>query len=106
VLVVSGRGQRRVTGLPGRDQRHQRKPVAVDELVDLRRQAAWGPADAVIRRLGFRIRVIRSGPVWRVVFVACWCAGAIVASLAARLPEMPPVRGEYSEFVQRFGEVA
>jgi hypothetical protein len=33
-----------------RDQRYQRQPVAVDELVDLRRQPARGAADAVIRR--------------------------------------------------------
>ena len=53
---------RRVPGLPGRDQRHQRKPVPVDELMDLRRQATSGPADTVIRRLDPQILVTRSSP--------------------------------------------
>lgn len=53
---------RRVTGLAGREQRDQRQAVAVDELVDLRRQPAAGAADRVIRRLDGRIRVIRSSP--------------------------------------------
>ena len=53
---------RRVPGLACCQQRDQREPVAVDELVDLRRQAASGAADRVIRRLDARIRVIRSSP--------------------------------------------
>lgn len=43
-------------------QRDQREAVAIDELVDLRRQAAAGAADRVITRLDARIRVIRSSP--------------------------------------------
>lgn len=53
---------RRVAGLPHCQQRDQREAVAIDELVDLRRQAAAGAADRVITRLDARIRVIRSSP--------------------------------------------
>ena len=55
---------RRVARLSRGDQRDQRAPLAVDELVDLRRQAASGAADRVIRRLDARIRVIRYSPLW------------------------------------------
>ncbi len=48
--------------LSGRDQGDQGQPVAVDELVDLRGQAAAGAAASVIRRLESRIRVIRWFP--------------------------------------------
>ncbi|OYX00994.1 MAG: hypothetical protein B7Z14_07405 [Bosea sp. 32-68-6] len=37
--------------MPRRDQRDQRAPVTVDELVDLRRQAASGTADAAAGRI-------------------------------------------------------
>lgn len=61
-----------ITGLTGRDEDHYRQAMAVDELVDLRRQAASGAAYGVVRRLGLRIRAIRlCPPVWRAVFVAC-----------------------------------
>ena len=53
---------RRVTGLTWCDQRDQRQPVAVDELMDLRREATTGATNAVVRRLEPRIRVIRSSP--------------------------------------------
>ena len=52
----------RVAGLTRREQRDQRQAVAVDELMDLRREPAAGAADRVIRRLVGRIRVIRSSP--------------------------------------------
>lgn len=50
---------RRVTRLPWAQQRDQGQTVAVDELVDLRGQAAAGATDAVIRRLDARILVTR-----------------------------------------------
>ena len=57
-------------GLPRGQQRDHRQAVAVDELVDLRREAAAGAGDRVIRRLVGRIRVVRSTPVRCFVFVA------------------------------------
>ena len=53
---------RRVAGVPRCQQRDQREAVAIDELVDRRRQAAAGAADRLARRLDVPIRVIRSGP--------------------------------------------
>jgi len=41
---------RRVTRLAWGDQRDQREPVAIDELMDLRAQPATGAPDAVIGR--------------------------------------------------------
>ncbi len=54
-----GRG---IAGLAGRDEHDQGKTVAVDEVMDLRRQAAAGAADRVVRRLDPWIRVIRPSP--------------------------------------------
>ena len=51
-----------VVGLAGRHQHDQRSAVAVDEVVDLGGQPAAGTADAVVRRLDARIRVIRPSP--------------------------------------------
>ena len=48
-----------VIGLPRRDDRGQRQAVTIDELVDLRGQAAAGASYCVIRRLDPRFRVIR-----------------------------------------------
>lgn len=53
---------RRVAGLTGGDERGQREPVAIDKLMDLRREPAARAADAVIRRLERQIRVVRSSP--------------------------------------------
>ncbi|WP_422334993.1 hypothetical protein, partial [Rhodococcus sp. (in: high G+C Gram-positive bacteria)] len=50
-VVEQIREDRGITGLAGRDEDHHRQAVAVDELVDLRRQAAAGAADGVVRRL-------------------------------------------------------
>lgn len=50
---------RRITRLPWAQQHDQGQTVAVDELVDLRGQAAAGATDAVIRRLDAQILVTR-----------------------------------------------
>lgn len=57
--VLEHRG---VPALPGPEQHHQRPHVPVAQVVDLRRQAAAGAADGVIRRLDAQIRVIRQVP--------------------------------------------
>lgn len=51
-----------VTGLTGSHEDHQRPPGTVDELVDLGAQPATGTANAVVRRLGAEIPVIRPSP--------------------------------------------
>ncbi len=61
-LLHQRQEHRRVARLPRGDQRDQRAPVTVDELVDLRRQAASGTTDAVVRRLFPQILVTRSTP--------------------------------------------
>jgi hypothetical protein len=55
---------RRVPGLAGPDQRHQRTAVAVDERVHFGVPAAAGAADRVVRRLGQQMRVVRPSPRW------------------------------------------
>ena len=49
-------------GQAGTDEDDQRSPPAVDELMDLGAQPATGTANAVVRRLGPEIRVIRPSP--------------------------------------------
>ena len=56
------REHRRVPSLAGPDEHDQRIAVPVNELVDLRRQPAAGPADRMIGRLGQQIPVVRSCP--------------------------------------------
>ncbi|WP_208630106.1 hypothetical protein [Amycolatopsis kentuckyensis] len=46
------REHRRVTGLTGADQSHQRSAVLVDEVVHFGAPAAAGATDRVVRRLG------------------------------------------------------
>ena len=53
---------RTVAGLAGTDKDHQRQASAIDELVDLGAQPAARTANAVVRRLGPEIRVIRPSP--------------------------------------------
>ena len=55
-------GDRAVAGLAGADEDHQRQASAVDELVDLGAQPATGTTNAVVRRLGSEILVIRPSP--------------------------------------------
>ncbi|MBA8992027.1 hypothetical protein FHW23_003314 [Curtobacterium pusillum] len=54
-----GQEHGRVARLPGRDQRHQRQPAAVDELMHLRGRASAGVAEPVVRRLEPGVRVVR-----------------------------------------------
>lgn len=76
-LLQQRQKHRRVAGLTGTQQHHQRQPTAVDELVDLRREPAARAAQGMIRRLwgrpvrlalrqalglGLLIRVVRSSP--------------------------------------------
>ncbi|UPU42942.1 hypothetical protein M0639_28595 [Rhodococcus qingshengii JCM 15477] len=63
-LLRKRQQHRRIPGLAGSDQRDQRQPVAVDELMDLGRQPTPRAADPVIRRLDRWIRVVRPIPLW------------------------------------------
>ncbi len=56
---------RAVVGLAGADEYHQGPSVAVDEVVNLAGQSSAGTANAVVRRLGEQIRVIRPSPLCR-----------------------------------------
>lgn len=51
-----------VIGLAGGDQHDQGSAGTVDEVMDLGGQPASGAANAVVRRLDARIRVIRPSP--------------------------------------------
>lgn len=57
------REHRGVAGLAGSDEYDQRTAVSVNELVDLRGQAAAGTTHGVIGRLDAQILVVRSCPV-------------------------------------------
>lgn len=61
-VIEQIREGRTVTRLPRRDEHDQWEAVAVDEVVDLRRQPTAGTADRVVRWLDRRIRVIRPIP--------------------------------------------
>jgi len=58
------RKHRRVTGLARPDEHDQRVAVAIDELVDLRRQPAPGTTQGVVSGLGPQILVVRPCPLW------------------------------------------
>ena len=60
-LLQQRQKHRRVAGLAGTQQHHQRQPTAVDELVDLRREPAARAAQGMIRRL-WRRRLARGRP--------------------------------------------
>lgn len=61
-MVHQDREHRGVAGLAGADEHDQRQTAAVDEMVDLGRQATTGPADSVVRGFLAQIPVVRQVP--------------------------------------------
>lgn len=54
-----------VVGLTSADKYHQRTALTVDKVMDLAGQPAARAANAVVRRLDAKIRVIRPSPLCR-----------------------------------------
>jgi hypothetical protein len=67
------RKHRRVASLAGSYEDHQRAAVAVNQLVDLRRQPAARPAQGVISRLDQQVREVSTPPpLCRARVATCW----------------------------------
>lgn len=56
---------RSVVSLAGADKHHQGPSATVDEVMNLAGQSSTGTTNAVVRRLGEQVRVIRLSPLCR-----------------------------------------